>query len=336
MSLKSYVITRILMTIPMTFLLLTAVFMVMHVLPGDPVRALLGFQVPEDIIQAQRHLLGLDKPLSEQYFDYLRNVIIHRDLGISVFTRRPVTDLIKEAFPATLELTVVGMLFAIVLGFPTGIYGALKRDKLPDYVIRLIFLAGFSIPIFWLGMIFQYFFGLKLGWFPVMGRYSPLETAPTITRFATLDSLLRLDLGAFFDTLLHLVMPSLALSIYVSALLSRIIRANMIETLGDDYILTARAKGLTERGVYTKHALPNAILPVFTAIGLYFAILLGGAILTETVFSIPGMGTLLINGVMNRDYAVIQGCISVYVIAIVVITTFIDCMYAFLDPRIRF
>lgn len=335
LGLKRFVISRILFAIPMTLLLLTAIFVVMHILPGDPVEALYGEKLTQESIDIMRHNLGLDRPLQTQYADFMIG-LFRGDLGTSIWSHRSVVDELLYAYPATLELTILAMLLSTIVGFALGIAGAMKKDKIQDYLIRIFSLIGYSLPVFFIAQLLQYSLGVQLGLFPIQGRYSARLQYSHITGFATIDTLLNGNVSGFANVLAHLFLPALALTFYVSALINRVTRANMIETLGEDYLLMARAKGLRESEVIYKHAFRNALLPVFTVVGLYFASLLGGAILTETVFSLPGIGRLLMDSVFRRDYPVIQGCVVVYALSVVVVTTVVDVLYAFLDPRIRY
>jgi len=335
LTLRTYVITRFLLTIPMLFLLVTVVFIVLRVIPGNPIRAMYGELVTPEFLEEMTKKLGLDKPIHLQYVDYWAR-LIKGDFGVSIWSSRPVIEELSYAFPVTLEVSIAAMILSIVAGMPLGVISALKRDRFHDYLIRFFSLAGFALPIFFLGMILQFVLGLQYPLFPIQGRYGTRLELPYITGFATIDTLITGNFSGFLDVLAHLFLPALGMAWHISALISRISRANMIETLGEDYILTARAKGVRERAVIYKHAFRNAILPVFTVIGIYFALLLGGAVLTESIFSLPGMGLLLIDSIFRRDYPVIQGCIVVYAIAVVVVTTIVDIVYAFLDPRIRY
>jgi len=335
MGAGKYIVTRISLAILMLFLLLTVVFIVMHIIPGDPIRAIYGSKVSEEFVQKLKIKFGLDKPLHIQFIDYFLN-IFRGNLGTSIYSNRPVTVEIAYAFPVTLELTTFGMGLSIILGIPLGVISALKRNKLPDYTIRIFSLLGYSLPVFLLGQILQFTLGKQLILFPIAGRYNPRLSIPSITHSVLIDAIITGNLSGFIDALHHLFLPSLSLAVYGASVICRISRANMIEVLQEDYILTARSKGLKERVVIYKHALRNAILPVFTITGLWFAILLGGAVLIESIFSLPGMGKLLMDSVFRRDYMVIQGCAVVTAIAVVTVTTIVDIFYAILDPRIQY
>lgn len=335
MTIKKYVVTRILAAIPMWLLLITTVFIVMHVIPGDPIKVLYGERITPEKHAELLHELGLDRPIHIQFFDYM-NGLFHGDLGMSVHYRRPVIDYILKAFPCTLEFTIASMLMSLLVGIPLGIIGALKRNKVPDRLIGFFSLVSWALPIFFLGMLVQLGLAVGLPIFPLQGRSNPTHTIHYITGFATIDTLIIGDFGGFLDVLGHLFLPALTLTIAIAASISRISRANMIEVMGEDYILAARAKGLTESKVVYKHAFRNAILPIFTITGMYFALLLGGSVLTETIFSLPGMGKLLVDSIFRRDYSMIQGCVVIYATAVMAITTIIDIVYVFLDPRIRY
>lgn len=335
MGLGKYIARRVLLAILMLFFLLTIVFIVMHVIPGDPVRAIYGSKVSEEFVQMLRVKFSLDKPLHIQFINYFLN-IFRGDLGVSIHTNRPVVVEIAYAFPVTLELTTFGMALSAIMGIPLGVISALKRDKLPDYSIRIFTILGYSLPVFMLGQILQFILGKQLSLFPIAGRYNPRQTIPSITHSVIIDTIITGDLYGLVDSLHHLFLPSLSLAVYGASIICRISRANMIEVLQEDYILTARAKGLKERIIIYKHALRNAILPVFTIVGLWFAILLGGSVLIENIFSLPGMGKLLMDSIFRRDYMVIQGCVVMTAIAVVVVTTIVDIFYAILNPRIRY
>jgi peptide/nickel transport system permease protein len=333
MSRTSYVIARLIIAVPMVLLLLTLVFVVMHIIPGDPVRAMYGTRVSEEFARALRHEMGLDKPLYSQYIDYVLGIFTG-NLGMSMWSKRPVISEVLSAFPVTLELTILGMILSVIIGLSLGVACALKRDTVFDHVVRFLSLAGYCVPVFVTGLLEQFIFGVVLHVLPVQGRFNPLTAPPLVTNFAIIDSLLTGNIMVFWDSLTHLVLPALGLAIWWAGLVARVSRASMIETLGEDYIMAARAKGLAETAVISRHALKNAILPVVTLTGICFAVLLGGEMLTETIFSIPGMGRLMINAVFRRDFLVIQGCITFYAISAVVVGTIVDVLYTFLDPRV--
>jgi len=320
----------------MVWVSLTAIFIVMHVIPGDPIRAMLGPKATEEMVAMMRHQLGLDKPLIAQYFDYLWN-LLHGDLGTSITTRRPVSFEIALRFPTTLQLTIGGIIVAAILGIYSGIISALHENKLADHAARIYAFFVYSLPVFWLGLMFQIFFGKVLGILPIYGQLDPFIDRPRfITGMVVVDSLLAADLPAFFNSLEHMILPWLTVGLLLSASISRITRTNMIEALGEDYVVGARAKGTPENVVTYKHALRNALLPVVTLIGLQFALMLGGALLTEYVYSLPGMGSLLISAIYERDFPMTQGIIVIFSLLVGLVSLCVDITYAFLDPRIKY
>jgi len=322
----------------MLFILLTFVFFILRVMPGDPVLAMLGGRnVSPELIEEYRVKLGLNKPLYAQYFEYLSR-IIHGDFGEPTRTGKKVMEDIMLRFPATLELAICGMFIAILIGLSTGTFAAIRSDRLPDHVIRVFNIGSFAIPIFWIGLLLQMIFAVWLGWLPVAGRLSPAVAAffSPITRFYILDSIILKDGALLLDALKHLVLPSFTLGLVLSGLIGRISRSSMLEVIDKDYITTARAKGLTERVVNYKHALRNALIPIVTVMGLQFALLMGGAILTEVTFSWPGIARYLVRSVDARDYMAIQGAVVWIAILISSVSLVVDIIYSFLDPRVRY
>ncbi|MEW5818172.1 MAG: ABC transporter permease [Spirochaetota bacterium] len=336
-NLLKYIITRILLTIPMLFILLSFVFVVLRIMPGDPVSAMLGAHAPERVIEEKKELLGLNKPIIVQYFDYLGQ-LIRFDLGESMIFKQKVTEPIKEKFPATLELTVFGMLFTLLIGIPLGAFAAKRRRSAQDFGIRLYGNIVYCIPVFWMGLMLQLIFGVWLDWFPISGRTSPKTFVSTFekTGFYIIDTLLTKDFAALGDVMVHLLLPSITLGIVLSGVFVRLTRANMLDTLKSDYVLAARARGIPERRVVYKHALKNAFIPILTMLGLQFAILLSGAILTESTFSWPGIGRLLLERIYARDYPVIQGVIVVFALFVSLVSLIVDIVYALIDPRIKY
>jgi peptide/nickel transport system permease protein len=336
MGLREYILARLLITIPTIFVSLTAVFVVMHVIPGDPVRAILGPEATPLMVTTMRHQLGLDRPLYVQYSQYLFN-LLQGNLGNSITTRRPVTYEIALHFPVTLQLTIGGIIIAAILGIYTGVVSALKENKLVDHAARIYAFLVYSLPVFWLGLMFQIFFGKTLGILPIYGLIDPtINTPPVITGMVIVDSLLAGNIPAFFNSVEHMILPWFTIGLLLSATISRITRTNMIEALGEDYVVGARAKGTSENVVTYKHALRNAILPVVTVIGLQFALLLGGALLTEYVYDLPGMGSLLIEAIYDRDFPMTQGIVVVFSLLVCLVSLCVDIVYAFLDPRIKY
>jgi len=334
-SLRTYIIARLLMVLPMILILLSIVFLVLHVLPGDPVSAMLGPKAPEEQKELMRHQLGLDKHPIFQYADYI--VLLSKgDFGTSILMRRPVLAELLERFPATLELTITSMIIAILIGVLAGAHSAYKQGSAFDHGYRFYAIVLWSMPIFWLGMLFQLFFGVYLGWLPMFHRDSPLMAPQTITGLHVLDSILSGNLPALSDSVAHLVLPSFTLGTVLSGIFVRLTRANMVDTLRQDYIAAARARGLPERVVVLRHALKNSFIPVLTMMGLQFALMLGGAALTERTFSWPGVATYLIERIYYRDFPAIQGAIVFYAVLVVMVSTLVDIVYAYIDPRIRY
>jgi peptide/nickel transport system permease protein len=336
-NLLRYAVTRILLTIPMVLILLTLVFVVLRVMPGDPVSAMLGGHAPERVIQEKKEELGLNRPLIVQYFEYLGQ-LIRLDLGNSMIYNQKVTQPIGEKLAATLELTLVGMLFTLLIGVPLGAYAASRRRTGQDFGIRLYGIVFYCIPVFWMGLMLQLIFGIWLRWLPISGRTSARVLVSTfeVTGFYTIDSLIRGNIAAFGDVLVHLFLPSLTLGLVLSGVFVRLTRANMLDVLKSDYVLAARARGIPERKVVYRHALKNAFIPILTMLGLQFAILLSGAILTENTFSWPGMGRLLVERIYLRDYPTVQGVIAVFAIMVSAISLLVDLIYALIDPRVRY
>lgn len=337
-GLRSYIVTRILLTLPMVFILVTVIFFVMRVIPGDPVSSQLG---PRGSIQARermREQLGLNEPILVQYVDYLVSVV-RLDLGEAlVFGHRPIVDELGERLPATLELVIPSMIFAVGFGVLSGTYAAHHRKEMSDYVLRLFSIFVYSIPIFWLGLIFQVVFGVGLGIMPVAGRIDAVVNIDLDrhTNILVLDSILTGNFSALGSVLHHLILPVLTLGLILTGVFVRLSRINVIETLVQDYITAARARGIVERVVVYRHALFNALIPIVTLIGLQFSVLIAGAVLTETTFSWPGMGLYLVERIGQRDYTAVQGAITVFAMSVAILSMVTDIVYAFLDPRVRY
>ena len=332
-----YTITRLFLTIPMVFIMLTIVFFVLRVMPGDPVSAMLGGHAPDKVIEEKKEELGLNKPLFVQYFDYLWQVA-SLDLGNSMIYKQRVSEPIREKLPATLELTFFGMIFTLIFGVFLGAYAASKRRTVRDYSIRLYGIVIYCIPVYWLGLMFQLIFGVWLDLLPVAGRTGPRVFASTFekTGFYLIDTLLIQDWAAFQDVLIHLILPSVTLGLVVSGIFVRLTRANMLDVLKSDYIVAARARGIPNKRVIYKHGLKNALVPILTMLGLQFALLLAGAVLTETTFSWPGMGRLLLERIYLRDYPTIQGIIIMFALFVAFASLIVDVLYALIDPRVRY
>ena len=336
-NLLKYIIMRTLMTIPMVFILLTIVFAVVRVMPGDPVSTMLGGHAPESVIEQKKEELGLNRPLPIQYLDYLWQ-ICRLDLGESMVFKQRVTKAIAEKLPATLELTVCGMLITLLLGVFAGAYAADKRRTTQDFMLRFYGIVIFCIPVYWLGLMLQLVFGVWLDILPIAGRTGPRVFATLFekTGFYIVDTLLIRDFSALGDVLLHLLLPSFTLGLVLSGVFLRLTRANMLDVLRSDYVLAAEARGIRHRKVVYKHALKNAFIPILTMMGLQFALLICNALLTETTFSWPGMGRLLMERIYLRDYPTIQGTIVVFALLVAMISLVVDIIYAMIDPRIRY
>lgn len=336
--LVTYAIARIGLAAPMLLILLTAVFIILRILPGDPVFALWGGRVPPpDAIERARIELGLDQPVWIQYLAYISN-ILRGELGTSIgelYRGQSVAHHIFLRLPATIELAISSMFVAVVVGVTTGILAGSRRDSRVDVAVRLYGTIVYVIPIFWLGLLFQLIFGVWLGWFPPNGRWTGTDFPTRVTGLLTVDALLMGDLGRFQKAVAHLVLPSLTLGLVLSGFFTKTVRANMLQTMRADYTDAARARGVAEGLVIRRHAFRNALVPVVTVLGLQFAILFSGAVLTERTFSIEGIGILLLNSIVSKDMTMIQGVVVVYATIIVGISLVIDILGALIDPRIR-
>jgi peptide/nickel transport system permease protein len=330
-----FVVRRLLLLVPILVGLSILVFLWIRALPGSPAEALLGERATPEAIAQIRHQYGLDEPLPVQYWHYLVETVGHQNLGTSLTTFRPVTFEIGHRFPATVELALAAMVFAIVLGVPLGFLAAKKYGSVFDHASLVASLIGISIPIFFLGLILKYVFAVKLGWLPSIGREDVLVARDHPTNFYVLDAIIALDGGALWDAIRHLILPAIALGSIPLAIVARITRAAVLDVQNEDYVRTARAKGMPPRVVDSRHVLRNALLPVSTIIGLQTGLLLSGAILTETVFAWPGIGTWLKDAIFNRDYPVLQGGILFVAIVFVVVNLIVDISYAIINPRIR-
>ncbi|MGQ9558436.1 MAG: ABC transporter permease [Desulfurispora sp.] len=331
----SYIARRLLLLFPVLLGVSIFVFVVLHVFTTDPAALMLGQHATTQQIEALREELGLNDPLYVQFGRFLWQVL-HGDLGRSLMTRAPVTDEIMARFPATIELAFMAMLIATIVGVFVGVLAAVKQYSIFDYLSMVGALAGVSMPIFWLGLMLILLFAVQLGWLPVAGRIDIGMEPARITGLYLLDSLLTGNWAAFVSAFKHLMLPALALASYSMAIIARMTRSTMLEVIRQDYVRTARAKGLVESLVIYRHALRNALIPVVTVVGLQMGSLLGGAVLTETVFSWPGIGGLLVNAILAADYPLVQGCVILIATIFVVVNLLVDLLYAFLDPRIRY
>jgi peptide/nickel transport system permease protein len=311
------------------------VFFMVRAIPGDPAQIMLGQQATQEQVQQVTESMGLDKPIFVQYGLFLKDAI-RGDLGDSIVTGRPVTTELMVRLPATFELAAFAMLIAILVGVPVGVISAVRQYSLLDKTTSVLALTGISMPIFWLAMILVVIFGVNLELLPFPGRLDPTIGITAITGLVLVDSLLTLNFAGFWDGLLHLIMPALALGTIPMAVIMRMTRSSMLEVMHEDYVRTARAKGVVPWRVVSKHALRNAMLPTITVIGLQVGLLMGGAIITETIFSWPGIGLYAYNSISTRDYASIQGVVLYGALLFVLVNLIVDVLYAILDPRVRY
>ncbi|WP_228369015.1 MULTISPECIES: ABC transporter permease [Pseudothermotoga] len=335
LSLKSYIITRIILALPMIFILLAVIFFILRIIPGDPVLAILGGKAPIEVIQQKRHELGLDKPVLIQFFDYIKGIMTG-NLGTSTLTNRPVFEELKDRFPATLELTIFSFLIALIIGLFWGAESAWRKDEGLDIVARVYSLLLYAIPVFWFGLILQLVFASYLRWLPVGGRIPASAEFKIVTGLYVLDAILSKDWHGLIDVFRYLALPSITLGMVISSVFLRMVRNNTVLMLSKDFVKAARARGLRKKIVLYGHAVRNAFVPIFTIMGMEFAILLAGAILTETTFSWPGIGSYLVMKIRYRDFPAIQGTIVFFALFIVIISIIIDIVNALVDPRVRY
>jgi len=330
-----FVLRRASLVIP-TFLGITLlVFSLIHLIPGDAVEAMSGERgMDPERYTRLLHEFGLDRPLHVQYFDYLRHVL-HGDLGLSLVTHEKVLREFLTLFPATVELSLCAILLALLIGLPAGILAALKRNTVLDYSVMGVSLTGYSMPIFWWALLLILLFSVTLGWTPVSGRIDILYDLKPVTGLMLIDSLLSGEPGAFKSAVSHLILPAIALGTIPLAVIARMTRSAMLEVLREDYVRAARAKGLPQWRVVGVHVLRNALIPIVTVIGLQVGALLAGAILTETIFSWPGIGKWLVEAIHRRDYQVVQGGILLSSTVVIVVNLIVDVLYGVINPRIR-
>jgi peptide/nickel transport system permease protein len=329
----AYIIRRIFVIIPTLLGVSIIVFLMLHLMPGDPAELLMGERASEEALQEIREHLGLNEPLHVQYGLFLKQ-LMKGDLGETIWTRQKVWIEVKQRFPATIELSMVALFISCVLGMVLGIISATKQYSIFDYLSMLGALIGVSMPIFWLGLVFMLIFALNLGWLPMSSRLSVGIELETITNFYILDAVLTRNWPALKDALWHIIMPAFTLSTIPTAIIARMTRSSMLEVLRQDYIKTAKAKGLSQIKVIFKHALRNALIPVVTTIGLQFGVLLCGAILTETIFAWPGVGKWIYDAVMQRDYMVLRSGTLFLATIFILINLCVDVLYAVINPRI--
>jgi dipeptide transport system permease protein len=330
-----FVLRRIMLVLPTFFGITVITFFLIHLIPGDPIELLAG----ERGVNPQRHAvlmkeMGLDQPLAAQYGNYILR-IAKGDLGRSIVTNNPVLSEFLTLFPATVELSLCAILMAVLCGLPAGIIAGVRRGSILDHGVMGISLTGYSMPIFWWGLLLILFFSVFLGWTPVSGRISALYWIEAHTGFMLIDTLWSEEKGAFISALSHLILPSIVLGTIPLAVIARMTRSAMLEVLKEDYVRTARAKGLSPVRVVMIHALRNALIPVVTVIGLQTGVLLAGAILTETIFAWPGVGKWILESIYRRDYPAVQGGILLIASVIILVNLSVDVLYGIINPRIR-
>jgi peptide/nickel transport system permease protein len=335
-SLPRYIIQRLLLVIPMMWILMTLVFLLLRVAPGDPVSAALGGKISPQALENSKEQLGLNKPLIEQYWDYLSSVL-HLDFGTSFTDNQPIIEVIKDNGGATLSLTVSAFLVAVIVGIPLGLVAGRMRDTAPDVAIRLFGIITYATPIFFVGLLVQVHVAPALG-LPTSSEASP-ETefiVPTRTHILLIDAILSGDGPSIVDVVKHLILPSLTLGIFICGVFIRLVRINILQTNQSDYVEAATARGIAPRKVTWNHAFRNALVPVITVLGLQAALLLGGAVLTETTFNWPGIGLKLVKYINGRDYGAVQGLVTFFGLIVIVVGLIVDIVNALIDPRVRY
>jgi len=331
-----YFIKRLILFVIVIFGVVTVTFFLSHVIPADPVGAILGENAPQELVEKMERELGLDLPLDQQYIRYLKG-IINWDFGMSLRTQRPVSKDMRIYFPATMELAIFALFIAIIFGIIIGIISAVKRNQLPDNISRIFSLLGISMPAFWLGLLFILILYYHLGLIPAGGRLSPsISPPPMVSGLYLLDSLIAGEFKTFWDALYHLLGPGLVLGWIQTAYICRVTRSSMLEVLNEEYIRTARVKGLKEKIVIFRHAFKNALIPVVTMLGISFGYLLEGSVLTETVFGYPGLGRYAVNSFLSLDLNSVIGSVTLIAISYALSNLIVDMLYAVLDPRIKY
>ena len=335
-SLPRYILQRTLLVIPMIWVILTLVFFVLRVAPGDPVSAALGGKLDEEALDQRREALGFNRPILAQYWDYLTSVA-RLDFGTTFSDNQPVLRVIRDNGGATLSLTLAAFVVALLVGIPLGLLAGRYRDSVPDVVIRLFGILSYAAPIFFVGFLLQAYVAKPLG-LPTSGMASPITvfTVEPKTHILLVDVFLSGDSAAIEDVLKHLVLPATTLGLLICGVFIRLVRVNILQTMQSDYVEAAEARGLAQRKVTWRHAFRNALVPVITVIGLQFALLLGGAVLTESTFNWPGLGQKLVEYINDRDYGAVQGIITIFAVAVVLISLLVDIVNALIDPRVRY
>jgi peptide/nickel transport system permease protein len=335
-SLPRYILQRALLVIPMMWVLLTLVFVLLRVAPGDPVSAALGGRLDEQALERQREALGLNKPLIVQYWDYLASVL-RLDFGTTFTDNQPVLHVVRDNGGATLSLTISAFVIALLVGIPLGLLAGRSRDRLPDVLIRILGILTYAAPIFFVGFLLQVYVAPPLG-LPTSGDASPItkfEVQP-VTHILLIDVFINGDPAYIEDVLKHLILPAVTLGLLICGVFIRLVRVNVLETMQSDYVEAAEARGIARGKVTRRHAFRNALVPVITVLGLQFALLLGGAVLTESTFNWPGLGQKLVDYINDRDYGAVQGIITIFALAVVLISLLVDIVNALIDPRVRY
>jgi peptide/nickel transport system permease protein len=335
-SLPRYIAQRALLVIPMIWVILTLVFVVLRVAPGDPVSAAMGGKLDEEALDQRREQLGFNEPLIKQYWDYLSSVA-RFDFGTTFSDNQPVLRVIRDNGGATLSLTIAAFAFALLIGIPLGMVAGRYRDTVPDAIIRLFGILTYAAPIFFVGYLLQAYVAKPLG-LPTSGMASPITvfTVEPRTHILLIDVFLSGDGAAIEDVLKHLLLPALTLGLLICGVFIRLVRVNILQTMQADYVEAAEARGISRGKVTRRHAFRNALVPVITVIGLQFALLLGGAVLTESTFNWPGLGQKLVDYINDRDYGAVQGIITIFAVAVVLISLLVDIVNALVDPRVRY
>jgi peptide/nickel transport system permease protein len=335
-SLPRYIWQRALLVIPMMWVLLTLVFVLLRVAPGDPVSAALGGRLDEQALERRREALGLNKPLIVQYWDYLASVL-RLDFGTTFTDNQPVLHVVRDNGGATLSLTISAFVIALLVGIPLGLLAGRTRDRLPDVLIRILGILTYAAPIFFVGFLLQVYVAPPLG-LPTSGDASPITIfeVPPVTHILLIDVFINGDPAAIEDVLKHLILPAVTLGLLICGVFIRLVRVNILETMQSDYVEAAEARGIARGKVTRRHAFRNALVPVITVLGLQFALLLGGAVLTESTFNWPGLGQKLVDYINDRDYGAVQGIITVFALAVVFISLLVDIVNALIDPRVRY
>jgi peptide/nickel transport system permease protein len=331
----NYIIKRLLALIPILIGVAVIVFLIVHLIPGDPAQTMLGERASDEALAKLREDMGLNDPLPVQFWRYIKD-LLRGDLGRSIMSNNPVSEELSQRFPATLELSFFAIFFAVFVGIPAGIFASINQNSWFDNLSMLIALMGVSMPIFWLGLMFIWLFAVELGWFPPSSRIGVGLDFTPITNLYVIDSIIQLNFNALKDILHHLVLPAVALGTIPMAIIARMTRSSMLEVLRKDFIRTAYAKGLKRKIVIFKHALKNAMVPIITVVGLQFGVLLGGAVMTETIFSWPGLGKYLVDAIYARDFPIVQGGILFFAGVFVIVNLIVDLSYALVDPRIQY